>query len=84
MDSIRNSSLSDDEKMEQIKTMRENNRKAMEDVLTPEQRSKMQEMRKQQIARQGCNFLWPVVGLQERRYIVYIPAWDRSSGLCGR
>ena len=48
-DSIRNSSLSDDEKMTQMKSMRENNRKAMDDILTPDQRSKMQELRKQQM-----------------------------------
>lgn len=49
IDSVRNSSLSDEEKTSQLRTLRENNRKAMEDVLTPEQRSKMQEMRKQQM-----------------------------------
>ena len=49
MDSIRNSSLSDDEKMAQLKTLRESQHKSMEDVLTPEQKSKMQELRKQQM-----------------------------------
>ncbi len=49
VDSIRNSSLSDDEKKTQMKTLRENSRKEMDDILTPEQRSKMQEMRKEQM-----------------------------------
>ena len=49
MDSIRNSSMSDDEKKAQMRTLRENSRKEMDDILTPEQRSKMQEMRKEQM-----------------------------------
>ena len=49
VDSIRNSSLSDDEKTAQLRTLRENQRKAMEELLTPEQRSKMQEMRTEQM-----------------------------------
>jgi Spy/CpxP family protein refolding chaperone len=49
IDSVRNSSLGDEEKMAQLKAIRESNRKAMQDLLTPEQRSKMQQMRAEQM-----------------------------------
>lgn len=49
MDSIRNSNLSDEEKMTQTKALRESQRKAMMDMLTPEQKSKMKEQRTQQM-----------------------------------
>jgi protein CpxP len=49
MDSIHSSSLSDDEKKAQMKTLREDSRKEMDNILTPEQRSKLQEMRKEEM-----------------------------------
>ena len=48
MDSIRNSSLSDDEKTTQLKALRGNQRKAMEEVLTTEQKTKWQQIRAEQ------------------------------------
>lgn len=46
MDGIKNnSSLTDDQKQEQMKTMREDQRKSMESILTDEQKAKMKQMR---------------------------------------
>lgn len=45
IDSIHKSSASEDEKRTQIRTLRENQRKAMEDLLTPEQKKKWEQMR---------------------------------------
>ena len=46
MDAIKNnSSLTDDQKQEQMKTMREDQRKSMEAILTDEQKAKMKQMR---------------------------------------
>ena len=49
MDSIRNSSLSEEEKTTQLKALRDSQRKSMEDVLTPEQKTKWQQIRAEQI-----------------------------------
>jgi Spy/CpxP family protein refolding chaperone len=49
MDSIRNSNVSDDEKTAQLKALRENQRKTMEEVLTPEQKTKWQQLRAAQM-----------------------------------
>ena len=49
MDSIRNSSMSEDEKTTRLKTLRENGRKSMEDVLTPEQKTKWQQLHSEQM-----------------------------------
>lgn len=44
IDSIHNSSMSDDEKKTQMRNLRENGHQSMEDVLTPEQKIKWQQM----------------------------------------
>ena len=49
MDSIRNSSLSEEEKTTQLKALRDSQRKSMEDVLTPEQKTKWQQIRAEQM-----------------------------------
>lgn len=52
IDSVQNSTtIADDQKSAQIKTIRLNGRKAMEDMLTPEQKSKMMQMHPQQIGK---------------------------------
>jgi protein CpxP len=49
IDSIRNSSLSEEEKTTQLKALRDSQRKAMEDVLTDEQKTKWQQIRAEQM-----------------------------------
>ncbi|TKK68516.1 hypothetical protein FC093_10355 [Ilyomonas limi] len=49
MDSIRNGNLGNEEKMTQLKALRDSQRKAMEEVLTPEQKTKWQQLRTAQM-----------------------------------